>query len=96
MDRGSIRDGLDRLNWATGLSSLNSAHGGQQSMWGGMDPALRRELNVIRKLVGLRYQTPVREWPLTFVESVNALFVVREWPDGTITAYTIPAPSTSR
>jgi hypothetical protein len=61
-----------------------------------MDPALRRELNAVRTLVRQRYQTPVKEWPLAFIESVNALFVVREWPDGTITAYTIPVPSASR
>jgi hypothetical protein len=60
---------------------------GQQPMWHGFDPNLKRELENIRKMVGLRHQTPTREWPLVFVEEHDVLLVVREWPDGTITAY---------
>jgi hypothetical protein len=56
-------------------------------MWAGMDPELQRQLATIRQLVALRHQTPTREWPLVFVEQHNALFVIREWPDGSITAY---------
>ena len=56
-------------------------------MWPGLDPKLRRELDNIRRMVALRHQTPTREWPLTFVQEYDALFVVREWPDGTVTAY---------
>jgi hypothetical protein len=57
-------------------------------MWYSFDPDLNRDLANIRRLVGLRHQTPTREWPLMFSADRNLLFVVREWPDGTITAYT--------
>jgi len=56
-------------------------------MWPGFDPELRRQLDGIRQLVSLRHQTPVREWPLIFMRQYDELFVVREWPDGSITAY---------
>ena len=56
-------------------------------MWSGLDPELRRQLDNIRRMVALRYQTPTREWPLIFMQEYDALFVVREWPDGTITSY---------
>ena len=38
-------------------------------------------------MVKLRRQTPTREWPLMFIDQHDELLVVREWPDGTITAY---------
>jgi len=57
-------------------------------MWSGFDPELQRQLATIRQPVGLRHQTPTREWPLVSVAEHEALLVVREWPDGTITAYT--------
>ena len=56
-------------------------------MWYGFDPQLRRELQHIRQMVALRHQTPSREWPLLFDERHNELLVVREWPDGSVTAY---------
>ena len=56
-------------------------------MWHGFDPEIRRELAEIRKMVARRHQIPTKEWPLVFVEEHDVLFVVREWPDGTITAY---------
>ena len=56
-------------------------------MWQGLDPELVRQLGVIRQLVTLRHQSPTREWPLIFVGEHDALFVVREWADGSITAY---------
>jgi hypothetical protein len=56
-------------------------------MWPGMDPELRRQLATIRQLVSLRHRTPTREWPLVVVRKYNALLVVREWPDGSLTAY---------
>ena len=56
-------------------------------MWSGFDPQLRRDLANIRQMVSLRHQTPTREWPLVFVGEHDALLVVREWPDGSITAY---------
>jgi len=37
--------------------------------------------------VARRYQTPTKEWPLIFIEEQDLLFVMREWPDGAITAY---------
>jgi hypothetical protein len=56
------------------------------SMWPGLDPELLRQLATIRQLVALSHRTPTREWPLVLVKH-NALLVVREWPDGSITAY---------
>ncbi len=62
-------------------------------MWAGFDPELLRQLVTIRQMVALRYQTPTREWPLTIGGLRDALFVVREWPDGSITAYVTPRPA---
>ena len=56
-------------------------------MWFGLDPELRRQLDNIRQMVGLQHQTPTREWPMISIEDDRALLVVREWPDGSITAY---------
>ncbi len=56
-------------------------------MWPGLDPNIRRELATLRELVSLRYQSPTKEWPLVYLEERHALLVVREWPDGSITAY---------
>jgi hypothetical protein len=55
--------------------------------WSGFDPELRRQLDTIRQMVALTHQTPTREWPLIVIEDNRALLVVREWPDGSITAY---------
>ena len=54
-------------------------------MWSGLDPRLVRELQNVRELVSLRHQTPTHEWPLVFIG--EELLVVREWPNGSITAY---------
>ena len=59
------------------------------SMWPGLDPKLVRELQTIRQLVRLTHQAPVREWPLAVIPEHDVLFVIREWPDGSITAYTM-------
>jgi hypothetical protein len=56
-------------------------------MWPGFDPELRRQLEHVREMVRLRQQSPTREWPLVFVEELDALLVVREWPGGQMTAY---------
>ena len=56
-------------------------------MWPGLDPEFVRQLDTIRQMVTLRYQSPTREWPLIFVEDRDELLVVREWPDGSVTAY---------
>jgi hypothetical protein len=57
------------------------------------DPKLLRELQTVRQLVKLTHQAPTREWPLVFVKQYDALLVVREWPDGSITAYSISEAS---
>ncbi len=56
-------------------------------MWDWFDPELRRQLDSIKQMVALRHKTPTREWPLVFVDQFEELLVVREWPDGSITAY---------
>ena len=56
-------------------------------MWPGFDPEIRRELNYVRELVALRHSTPTREWPLIYLDDRCELLVVREWPNGSITAY---------
>jgi hypothetical protein len=56
-------------------------------MWSGFDPELRRQLEHLRRMVALQRQTPTREWPLLPIDAYKALLVIREWPDGTITAY---------
>jgi hypothetical protein len=56
-------------------------------MWSGFDPDLRHRWNAIREMVALQQQTPTREWPLIFVQEHDALLVVREWPNGSITTY---------
>ncbi len=61
-------------------------------MWAGMDPELRRGLNTIREMVARRHQSPTKEWPLVHVREYHMLLVVREWPDGSITAYAAEHP----
>jgi hypothetical protein len=58
-------------------------------MWSGFDPEITRDLQTVRQLFKLTHQTPTREWPLIFMAQYDALLVVREWPDGSITAYTM-------
>ena len=58
-------------------------------MWSGFDPELCRQLAHIRQMVARSHQTPTREWPLILVDDHDALLVVREWPDGAITAYAV-------
>ena len=54
-------------------------------MWFDLDPELRRQLDNVRQMVALQRQTPTREWPL--IATHRSLLVLREWPDGSITAY---------
>ena len=56
-------------------------------MWFDLDPELRRQLKNLRQMVARRQQTPTREWPMISIEDNHAFLVVREWPDGSITAY---------
>lgn len=56
-------------------------------MWSGFDPEIWRQLERIREMVALRHQTPTREWPLSLAEHDDDLLVIREWPNGSLTAY---------
>ena len=58
-------------------------------MWSGFDPSIMRDLATIREIVSRQHQTPTKEWPLIHVGDHGVVFVVREWPDGSVTAYTI-------
>ena len=53
------------------------------------DPELQRQLDFLKQSVQRRRQTPTREWPLVHVAEHESLLVVREWPDGALTAYTV-------
>jgi hypothetical protein len=64
-------------------------------MWS-LDPELLRQLERVREMVTLQHQVPTREWPLIVEESHEELLVVREWPNGSITAYTVPLPEASQ
>ena len=57
-------------------------------MWHGFDPEIRQQLAAVKEMATRRHQTPTNEWPLIFVEEHDAMLVVREWPDGSLTAYT--------
>lgn len=59
-------------------------------MWSGFDPDLRQQWKVVREMVVLQRQTPTREWPMVYVEEQDALLVIREWPNGSITGYLMP------
>jgi hypothetical protein len=56
-------------------------------MWSGFDPQLRRDLENVRQMVALTWQTPTCEWPLIFEKEHDELLVIREWPNGSLTAY---------
>ena len=56
-------------------------------MWPVFDRQMCRELESIREMVKLRHQTPTREWPLILEDRDDDLLVVREWPNGSLTAY---------
>jgi hypothetical protein len=55
----------------------------------GWDPDLQRQFDFIRQSLRRTHQTPTREWPLVHVAEHDALLVVREWPDGELTAYAV-------
>jgi hypothetical protein len=57
-------------------------------MWE-LDPELSRQLEHLRETVRRRYQVPTGEWPVVFVPEFDAVLVVREWPGGVVTAYTM-------
>lgn len=64
-------------------------------MWPGFDPEIQRQLHNVKEMVSLRHQTPTREWPLIFLDERGELLVVREWPNGSLTAY-LDAPASER
>jgi hypothetical protein len=76
---------------------MGLSHTGAEStfMWPGFDPQIRRELALVREMVALRHSTPSREWPLVFLPDRGELLVVREWPNGALTAYMNSIPSDS-
>ena len=59
-------------------------------MWYGFDADLQRQLTALKEMTRRRQSTPTHEWPLVYVREQNALLVVREWPDGELTAYVLP------
>jgi hypothetical protein len=61
-------------------------------VWPGFDPSVWRDLSTLREIVALQHQTPTKEWPLIYMEDQDTLLVVRQWPDGSITAYTVENP----
>ena len=61
-------------------------------MWHGFDPRTLRDLATIREMVSRQRQAPTKEWPLVHVSEYHMLLVVREWPDGSITAYAAKHP----
>ena len=64
-------------------------------MWSGFDPELLREFGTLRQMAKLVHQTPTREWPLVYVAERQEVLIVREWPDGSITAFSTPPQSDS-
>jgi hypothetical protein len=67
------------------MCNLTSVEG--RMMWSGFDPVFR-QLQIIRDMAALQHQTPTHEWPLIFVDEHDALLVIREWPNGSMTCYT--------
>jgi hypothetical protein len=56
-------------------------------MWSGFDPDLRQQWAFVREMAALQRRTPTQEWPLIYVEEHDALIVIREWPNGSMTSY---------
>ena len=65
-------------------------------MWHGLDPEIQRQLATIKEMSARRFLTPTREWPLIVIEDHDALLVIREWPDGGLTAYACNELSSTR
>lgn len=56
----------------------------------GFDPELKRQLAALNQQTRRQRNEPRGEWPVVFDEQHNALLVVREWPDGELTAFLMP------
>ena len=57
-------------------------------MWYGFDPEIMRQLAALKDQTRRRHSEPVNVWPLVFKED-NLVLVVREWPDGELTAFVL-------
>jgi hypothetical protein len=57
-------------------------------MWHGFDADAQQQLAMIKQATARRFQTPTHEWPVIFIDEHDALLVVREWPNGSLTAFT--------
>jgi len=55
-------------------------------MWYGFDADIKRQLAAIKDMTRRRNSTPQNEWPVVFKED-NVVLVVREWPNGELTAF---------
>lgn len=56
-------------------------------MWQPLGPDRQRQLTTSRQLTTRPQQAPTHEWPVVFVEEHRSLLVIREWPNGELTAY---------
>jgi hypothetical protein len=68
-------------------------------MWYGFDPELKRQLAFVRDQVARRHQPPTREWPIVVPADngePDVLLVIRERPDGALTAFLQQAPNDRR
>ena len=55
-------------------------------MWLNMNPNCWPELRQIREAVARQHQVPTQECAVTYIKKYKAALVVREWPDGSLTA----------
>jgi hypothetical protein len=55
-------------------------------MWYGFDPEILQQLAAIKGQTRRLHSAPVNEWPVHFKED-NVVLVVREWPNGELTAF---------
>ena len=87
----AIRNLVRRLTTSTGHTTVvgdRTPRGCDTCViWPSFDPQLRRDLDNIREMAARRHQTPAREWAVIFVAQYGEMLVVREWPDGSLTAY---------
>lgn len=62
----------------------------------GWDPEVERQLDFLKESLRRLRQTPTHEWPVVHVAEHDALLVVREWPDGALTAYAVAVGDPAR
>jgi hypothetical protein len=56
-------------------------------MWFELDPEIKRQLAFVREQVARRHETPTAEWPLVVIDEHDLLLVIRERPNGDLTAF---------